>query len=298
MSTIRSRSPKGVGVMRRFFVRSRGDSPFQRTLIHIALIIACVIAVYPALRILTVSLRPLNILMSTSLAIIPQGATLKNFATVFAQTDFVRWIWNSLIITLSTAIVGVIIASTSAYAFSRWSFPGRTGALVFLLATQMIPAAMLMIPLYILSARLGIINSWRGLVIAYSVQAVPFSIWILKGYYDTVPYELEQAAMIDGASRMGSFYRIILPLSTPALAIVFLFNFMQAWNDFLLARIMLQKSELLTWPLGLQTMQGQFQTQWGNFSAAALMISIPVMILFFFSSRWLVSGLTLGSVKG
>ncbi len=296
-ATIR-KSVSARGLVRWFFFRSRGDSPFQRTLIHIVLIIACVIAVYPALRILTVSLRPLNILMSTSLAIIPQGATLKNFATVFANTDFVRWIWNSLIITLSTAIIGVIIASTSAYAFSRWSFPGRTGALVFLLATQMIPAAMLMIPLYILSARVGIINSWRGLVIAYSVQAVPFSIWILKGYYDTVPYELEQAAMIDGASRMGAFYRIILPLSTPALAIVFLFNFMQAWNDFLLARIMLQKNELLTWPLGLQTMQGQFQTQWGNFSAAALMISIPVMVLFFFSSRWLVSGLTLGSVKG
>lgn len=283
---------------RRFFYRSRGDSPFKRTLIHIALIIACVISIYPALRIVTVSLRPLNILMSTSLAIIPHGATLNNYKTVFTNTDFLIWLWNSLIITLSTATIGVILASTSAYAFSRWSFPGRSAGLIFLLSTQMIPAAMLMIPLYILSAKIGIINTWRGLVIAYSVQAIPFSIWILKGYYDTIPYELEQAAMIDGASRMSSFYRIILPLSAPALAIVFLFNFMQAWNDFLLARIMLQRKDLLTWPLGLQTMQGQFQTQWGNFSAAALMISIPVMILFFFSSRWLVSGLTLGSVKG
>jgi arabinogalactan oligomer/maltooligosaccharide transport system permease protein len=136
------------------------------------------------------------------------------------------------------------------------------------------------------------------LVIAYSVGAIPFSIWILKGYYDTIPLELEQSAMIDGASRMGAFYRIILPLSTPALAIVFLFNFMASWNDYLLARIMLQKKELLTWTLGLRSIQDQFHTQWDMFCAAALMVSIPVMILFFFSSKWLVSGLTLGSVKG
>jgi arabinogalactan oligomer/maltooligosaccharide transport system permease protein len=162
----------------------------------------------------------------------------------------------------------------------------------------MIPAPMLMVPIYIIAAKLGLINTWRGLVIAYSVGAIPFSIWILKGYYDTIPLELEQSAMIDGASRMGAFYRIILPLSTPALAIVFLFNFMASWNDYLLARIMLQKKELLTWTLGLRSIQDQFHTQWDMFCAAALMVSIPVMILFFFSSKWLVSGLTLGSVKG
>ncbi|MEE8441993.1 MAG: ABC transporter permease subunit, partial [Spirochaetia bacterium] len=133
---------------------------------------------------------------------------------------------------------------------------------------------------------------------AYSVSSVPFSIWILKGYYDTIPQELEQAAMIDGASRLGAFYRIILPLSMPALAIAFLFNFTQAWNEFILARILLQKPELATWPLGLNRMIGQFQTQWDEFSAASIMISIPVMVLFLLSSRFLISGLTLGSVKG
>ena len=176
--------------------------------------------------------------------------------------------------------------------------PGKTAGLISLLATQMIPGAMLMIPLYILAIRLNLINTWRGLVIAYSVSSVPFSIWILKGYYDTIPYELEQAAMIDGSSRLGAFYRIILPLSTPALAIAFLFNFTQAWNEFVLARILLQKPELATWPLGLNRMIVQFQTQWDDFSAASIMISIPVMVLFLLSSKWLISGLTLGSVKG
>jgi arabinogalactan oligomer/maltooligosaccharide transport system permease protein len=191
-----------------------------------------------------------------------------------------------------------MVASTSAYAFSRWNFPGRNPSLIFLLATQMIPGSMLMIPIYVIAARTGLINTWRGLVIAYSVSAVPFSIWILKGYYDSIPMELEQSAMVDGATRMQAFFRIILPLSTPALAIAFLFNFTQAWNDFLLARIMLQQTELYTWPLGLQSMQRQFMTQWGEFSAAALMVSVPVMIMFLTSSRWLISGLTVGSVKG
>jgi arabinogalactan oligomer/maltooligosaccharide transport system permease protein len=280
-----------------FFYRATGDTPAKRSLIHLVLIAACIIAIYPALRVMSVSLRPGNRVLSTDLSFIPKDATLQAYVTVVRDRDFLLWVWNSLFITITTALIGVIIASTAAYGFSRWSFPGRTPGLVALLATQMIPAPMLMIPLYIIAARLNLINTWRGLVIAYSVSSIPFSIWILKGYYDTIPIELEQSAMIDGASRMGAFYRIILPLSAPSLAIAFLFNFTSSWNEFLLARIMLQKKELLTWPLGLQGMQGQFQTQWAEFSAAAIMISIPVMILFFWSSKWLVSGLTLGSVK-
>jgi len=281
----------------RFFNRSVGDSPAKRVVIHFVLIIACIISIYPALRVFSVSIRPGNRVLSTDLAIIPAGATFEAYASVVRDKDFLLWIWNSFFITITTSAIGVIIASTSAYGFSRWSFPGRNAGLIALLMTQMIPAPMLMIPLYILAYKLGLINTWRGLVIAYSVSTIPFSIWILKGYYDTIPIELEQSAMIDGASRMGAFYRIVLPLSAPSLAIAFLFNFTSAWNEFLLARIMLQKKEMLTWTLGLRQIQGQFQTQWAEFSAAAIMISVPVMILFFLSSKWLVSGLTLGSVK-
>jgi arabinogalactan oligomer/maltooligosaccharide transport system permease protein len=282
----------------RFFRSGRGDSPFKRLLIHLALIISSAIAVYPILRVISVSLRPGDRLLSTSLAIIPEDATLQAYKTVILEKDFLLWLWNSLTITVSTALVGVILAASGAYAFSRWKFPGRAPGLIFLLTTQMIPAAMLMVPIYILAARLGLINTYRGLAIAYSVSSVPFSIWILKGYYDTIPRDLEEAAMIDGAGRMQTFYRIILPLSTPALAIVFLFNFMTAWNDYLLARIMLQKSEMFTWTLGLWTLAGQFRVEWGNFSAASILISIPVMALFLYSSKWLISGLTLGAVKG
>jgi len=283
----------------RFFRSQRGDSPFKRALIHLTLILCCLIAIFPALRVLSVSLRPGDRLLSTSLAIIPQDASLENYIELITTTNFLLWLWNSLMITLATALVGVALAATSAYAFSRWRFPGRNAGLVFLLATQMIPAAMLMVPLYILALRNDLIGSYRGLIIAYSVSAVPFSIWILKGYYDTIPKELEEAGLIDGAGKFGTFWRIILPLSTPSLAIVFLFNFTQAWNDYLFARIILGNAEQIwTWPLGLRTLQDQFRTQWGMFSAGSILVTIPVVILFLYSSKYLITGLTLGSVKG
>jgi arabinogalactan oligomer/maltooligosaccharide transport system permease protein len=283
----------------RFFKSGREDSPFKRLLIHATLILCCVIAVYPVLRIVSVSLRPGDRLLSTSLAIIPDDATLQAYKTVLVEKEFLVWLWNSIVITAATAIIGVILAATSAYAFSRWQFPGRAPGLVFLLSTQMLPAPMMMVPIYILATKLGLTQTYRGLVIAYSVTSVPFSIWILKGYYDTIPHELEEAALIDGVSRLSAFWRIILPLSTPALAIVFLFSFMGAWSDYLLARVMIaSERSLWTWVLGVRDFQSQFQTQWGLFSAASVLVAIPVMSLFLYSSKWLISGLTLGSVKG
>lgn len=289
---------KRDGWFRWFFYRARGDSPALRLGIHIALIVLCLIALYPLVRIIGISVRPGHRLLTTDLALFPADATIEHYRNVLFNRDFLLWIWNSLLITLSTATLGIIIAATGAYAFSRWNFPGKKTGLVFLLATQMIPAAMMMVPIYILAIQLDLINTWIGLVVAWSVQTVPFSTWILKGYYDTIPFELEQAAMVDGATRIGAFLRIILPLAVPAMAIAFLFNFMHAWNDYLLARIMLQSRSMYTWTLGLHRMQGQFHTQWGEFSAAAVMVSIPATALFLFSSKWLISGLTLGSVKG
>lgn len=301
MNTNMNSQPEQKLKMRKksFFNSGREDSPFKRILIHATLWIACLISVYPLTRILSVALRPGNRLLSADLAIIPIGATLESFRIVLFEKPFLSWIWNSLTITVATAIIGVILAATSAYAFSRYKFPGRSVGLIFLLTTQMIPAVMLLVPIYILAIKLGLVGTYRGLVVAYAVTAIPFSIWILKGYYDTIPIDLEEAARIDGCSELQAFTKILLPLSTPALAIVFLFNFTTAWNDYLLARVMLgSKEALLTWPLGLQRLQGQFVTQWGQFSAASILVAIPVMILFLYTSKYLISGLTLGSVKG
>jgi len=288
-----------------FFFRARGDSPFKRLLIHIALIIACIIAVYPVLRVVTISLRPNDTLLTTSLRIIPENATLDNYKEVLfgspeknRKSDFFLWLWNSLSIVLVTSVASVILAATSAYAFSRFRFPGRNTGLVFLFTTQMIPAGMLLLPLFIMLAKLQLINTSLGLIIAYSVSSVPLTIWTLKGYYDTIPVDLEEAALIDGASRLRTFTQIILPLSSPALAIAFLFSFMGGWSEYLVARVVLQKNEMYTWPLGIFTYAQQFTVAWGKFAAASVLIAIPVMALFLYSSKWLISGLTLGSVKG
>jgi arabinogalactan oligomer/maltooligosaccharide transport system permease protein len=298
MSATVQPSKKSTSFIRWFFYRSRGDSPFAQLLIHLFLILACIVAVYPLVRVFTLSIGPISKSFVDPFVIIPKDASPINYIRLFADKDFIQWILNSLAITVSVSLIGLALSATGAYAFSRWKFPGRTFGLVFLLTSQAIPAGMLLIPIYLMLARLGLVNSYRGLVLAYSVTAVPFSIWILKGYYDTVPFDLEESAMIDGCSRLSAFWRIVLPLSTPALAVVFLNNFMAAWSEFIVAYRILTKPELLTWPLGLNALQGQFQTEWGMYAAGSLMITIPVLALFLYSSKWLVSGLTLGSVKG
>lgn len=294
-----------VRFYRWFFFRARGDSPFKRLMIHLTLIVACAISVYPVLRVVTISLRPNDTLLTTSLRIIPENATLDNYKEVLfgnpaqhRRSDFFLWLWNSFSIVMVTSIISVALAAVSAYAFSRFRFRGRSPALVFLFTTQMIPAGMLLLPLYVMLARLKMINTSLGLIIAYSVSSVPLTIWMLKGYYDTIPVDLEEAALIDGASRIGVLTRIILPLSSPSLAIAFLFSFMGGWSEYLVARVVLQKNEIYTWPLGIFTYAQQFTVAWGKFAAASVLIAVPVMALFLYSSKWLISGLTLGSVKG
>lgn len=275
------------------------DPPLKRFAIHVGLIVAALIALFPVIRVFGTALRPGNNLLNPTLEIIPKGATLDAFHHVLFETNLPNWLLNSLVITMGTATVGLILAATSAYAFSRYKFRGRSLGLTFLFATQLIPGIMLLVPIFLLAAQLRLTGTYQGLVIAYSVTAIPFSIWILKGYYDTVPVDLEEAALIDGCSEFQAFRKVLLPLSIPALAIVFLFNFLAAWGEYFTARVLIGgKEELLTWPLGIQRFQQQFQTQWADLSASAIIVSVPIVILFVYVSKYLVSGLTLGGVKG
>ena len=275
------------------------DSVRMRVFVHVVLVLSSLIAVFPVIRVLGVALRPGDQLLDPNFSLIPEGATLEAFGHVLFDTALAQWLFNSLVITLGTSVVGLIFAATSAYAFSRYKFRGRGFGLTFLFATQMIPGVMLLLPIYLLAVQWGLVSTYRGLVLAYSVTSIPFSVWILKGYYDTVPVDLEEAARIDGCTEFQAFRKVLLPLSLPSLAIVFLFNFLAAWGEYFTASVLIgSREDLLTWPLGLQRFQAQFQTQWADLSAASIMISIPVVILFVYSSKYLVSGLTLGGVKG
>jgi arabinogalactan oligomer/maltooligosaccharide transport system permease protein len=194
--------------------------------------------------------------------------------------------------------VGVLLSCTAAYALSRFRFPGRRASLATFLVVQMFPSTLLMLPLYVLLEALGLLNRLGGLVLVYATTSIPFCVWTLKGYFDTLPRELEEAARIDGASTLGVFFRIVLPLSRPAIAVTALFSFMTAWNEFILAGTFITDERGYTLPVLLHHYIGEYHAEWGHFAAAALVTSVPVMALFYVLQRYLVGGLTAGAVKG
>ncbi|HSD64664.1 MAG TPA: sugar ABC transporter permease [Ignavibacteriaceae bacterium] len=265
---------------------------------YLFLIIFTVIVLYPVINVFTISIRPNDRLLSTSLSIIPSDATFKQYVELFTNRPFLLWVWNSTIVSFVVTVTGVALASTAGYALSRFKFVGKQASMLGLLTTQMFPATMLLLPMYIMLIKLGLINSYLGIIIIYSATALPFCVWQMKGYYDTIPISLEESARIDGCNRWQAFYKIIFPLAAPALVITALFSFMTAWSEYIVAAQVLQETSLYTLPLGLKLFQSNLTTEWGLYAAAALIVSIPVVVLFIILSKWLVSGLTLGSVKG
>ncbi|HNU76000.1 MAG TPA: ABC transporter permease subunit, partial [Deltaproteobacteria bacterium] len=191
-----------------------------------------------------------------------------------------------------------LLAAFAGYAFSRYKFRGRDTAMIGIITTQMFPVTMLLLPLFILLIKLKAYDNYLGLIIAYSATALPFTIWQMKGFYDTIPFSLEEAASIDGCTPFEVFWRIVMPLAAPALVINALFTFMTAWSEYLVAAVIIQDKTMFTLPLGLKMFQSNMEVAWGLYSAGAVMVSLPVVLLFLFLSRWLISGLTLGSVKG
>ncbi len=239
-----------------------------------------------------------------TLELLPESMTLDNFKAVLGRTTgdgvwlFGRQLLNSLVVSVITTILGVFLACTAAYAFSRFRFPGRSVGMLTFLVVQMFPATLLLIPMYVILSRMGLLNSMIGLAFVYSMTGIPFCVWMLKGYFDTIPRELEEAALIDGASRIKIFYMIILPLARPAIAVTALFSFMTAWNEYILAATFLNKETAYTLPVMLKSFVGQYNADWGSFAAGAIIVSIPVVALFYVLQRNLVAGLTAGSVKG
>jgi arabinogalactan oligomer/maltooligosaccharide transport system permease protein len=229
----------------------------------------------------------------------PDAFSLSNFVSVMTDQPFARWLGNSLIIAAATTLVGVFLACTAGYAFSRFRFPGRRAGLMSFLVSQMFPGTLTLIPLYIILVKwLGLGSTRIALVLVYSTIAIPFCVWMLKGYFDTIPRELEESAIMDGAPPGTIFLRIILPLAKPAVAVTALFSFMTSWNEFILAATLMDKEVMYTAPVGLRFFVGGFSQQWGYFAAGSIIVSIPVVAVFLFLQKYLVSGLTAGAVKG
>ena len=265
---------------------------------YAVLSVAAFLAVYPVLLVFGISLRPADQLLSTSLRLIPRDASFVAYHRLVTEHPFLLWMRNSMIVTAAVTTISVILAAFAGYAFSRFSFTGKKAGLIGLLVTQMFPATMVLVPLYVLMQGLHLLDSLLGLMIAYSATALPFCVWTMKGYYDTIPLALEEAARIDGASHIGAFWRVALPLATPGLAVTALFSFMAGWSEYMVARVILHSATLNTLPLGLAGLQSSFQTEWATYAAGSLLVSAPAVALFLVLNRYLVGGLTVGGVKG
>lgn len=271
--------------------------------VHAGLAIATAVVLYPVVLVVKKAFEP-GRQFALSASPVPRDVTLDHFRDLLGARSsdgslaFLSHAGSSLAVAIATTAVGIALSCTAAYALSRFRFPGRGTALTGFLVVQMFPASLLIIPLYVLLHQLGLLNSLAGLVLVYSTTAIPFCVWTLKGYFDSLPRELFEAARVDGAGPFRIFFSIVLPLASPGIAVTALFSFMTAWNEYIMASTFLTDEGKYTLPVMLQSSVGQFTADWGRFAAGALITSLPVMVLFYFLQKFLVGGLTAGAVKG
>jgi len=230
--------------------------------------------------------------------LIPRQPTLNNYTRLFTTTPFVKYLRNSTIIALGNTLASLLCASLAAYALARLRFPGRGLIARGLVVSYLVPPSLLFIPLFAVLATLSLIDTHQGLILTYLGFSVPFCTWLLMGYFRTVPLELEEAALVDGCSRLGTLVRIILPMSLPALAVVAFFSFTQSWNEFLYANVFVNSVEVRTITTGLTLFIVEDVFFWGPMMGASFLSALPPVLLYLVFQRWVVKGLTLGGVKG
>ena len=270
---------------------------------HLVGVLALMFSIFPILFVLSSALNPLGTLSSSQL--IPTGATFANFHKVLFDTSFPRWLLNSVVIGLISAFLGMFISACAAFAFSRFRFRGRRGGLLFVLLVQMFPALLAIVALYLMFAKItdywppiGFNTRW-GLLLVYMGGALGTTTWLMKGFFDTIPKDLDESAKVDGATHSQVFFGIILPLVTPILAVTGLLGFIGAVNEFMIASIFLTEDSSKTAAVGLYGLVSEERNNnFGVFAAGSLLLAIPIVALFQFLQRYIVGGLTAGAVKG
>jgi len=257
-----------------------------------------IFSLFPLVWTFLTSIKIESDIVTSTLQYIPRRATFDNYVAIWQRSGFPTLIANSAVVTTITMVICLTIGTLAAYGFSRYHFRGRNALLLFYLVIRMFPVVLLIIPLFIMMRNLGLLDSRVGLALAYTTFLLPLCTWMLKGFFDAIPADLEDAARIDGCTRLGALFRIILPLARAGLVATAVFIAIAAWNEFLFALMLTTSQGSRTWPVGLQLMVGEFQLPWGALSAGGIISIIPVIIFFSIVQQALIRGLTTGAVKG
>ncbi|MFH8750899.1 sugar ABC transporter permease [Streptomyces rimosus] len=282
----RSRSGKARGREE----RSLGAS----VLLHTTMLLATAIAAFPVVWILFISLGPKNAWQQPGEVL--KNLSFHNYVEVLVHSDLPKWFLNTVIVAAGTTLLGVFLAATAGYAVSRMKFPGGRQLMWTFLVTQMFPSIVLIVPLYLLMAELQLLDNYLGLILAYATTAVPFCAWMMKGYFDTIPREIDEAGRVDGLTPFGTFWRLIVPLAKPGLAVTAFYSFLTAWGEVAYATQFMQSGHY-TLAVGIRTFAQDQRPDWAWTSATAIIITIPAAIVFMLVQRSLVSGLTAGGTK-
>jgi len=276
---------------------------YSSVIMAVILIILC-LTLFPFYWMILTSFKPRTELFTLPPDWIPKTPTLKNYYDVLfsvkaERLNFITYFKNSVIVCITVVALTLILAVPAGYSFSRFRFGGRRAVLNLVLISQMLPIVMLLIPFYIAFRKLGLLNTYICVILPYLVFTLPFSMWMLKGYFDTIPTELEDAAMVDGCTKLGAMGKVILPNILPGIIATSIVAFMMAWDEYIIALTLLARDEMRTLPPGIVlSFVGEFEIRWGPMMAASVIISLPVMLIFAFLHKHLIAGLTAGAVKG
>lgn len=274
------------------------DRPIPRLAALGALVILVVFAVVPFGWIATTAFKTLGEIYASPPVWVPPQPSLENFDYVLGRGAFDRYLRNSVLVAIGTTAASLGVSILAGYGFSRFRFPGRALALFAFLMVQMFPSVLLIIPLFQLMNALGLMNTLGALVLADTTFAIPLCTWLLKGFFDQIPLELEEAALMDGCSRLGALRRVTLPLAVPGIAAAAIFVFIAAWDEFVFALTFTSSDESRTLPIAINRFITSYEIQWNHMAAATVLVTVPVVVLFLFVQRYLAQGMLAGATKG
>ncbi|MGN6102026.1 MAG: carbohydrate ABC transporter permease [Devosia sp.] len=267
-------------------------------LVYAVLGVAIAVLIFPVFWMISSSLKPSTEMFARNITLLPKVLSWQNYVAVWTQTPFATYFVNSFKVAAISTLLALIVSMYAAYAMARIDFPGKNVFSVAMLISKMFPGILFFIPLFLIIKELHLFDTHYALIIAYVAYSIPFSIWMMRGFFAAIPMELEDAAAVDGASQLGTLHRVILPLSGPGIAAVTMYNFIRSWNEFLFALVFLQTPGLFTLPLGLASFQEEYSFRWDLLMAGGSSVSVPILLVFLVMNRFIVQGLLGGAVKG